>query len=699
MCLTDTPNDPLARRPFRVTTTLSSQDRQMTLTNSLVDCGCTGAYTVINEALVPEVCKRLQIEPYPLSKPKPLRGYDGQLSKRPITHCLLPTLDVHGHKEGSCPILIAQLGQHDLILGKPWMNKHGVILDMLKDKVLFVPGRCEHDDNKVSTAEDLSFLPTTPSVVITRPPKPTAKDESDEDSSGMDHSKDTSNRKRSTPTPRALKEKMIKEPDLIDIAEIGAPAYYHLARNKENKLFSLTMNEIYDTPCEPPPTKTVQRDNRIPLNKPYPCGSESKYKKCCGSYTPKTVQINNAEVLTPQEMLNRLPVDYHNYADVFDRSKTDVLPPHRSYDHKLEFAENADKNALPKSRIYPLSGHKLEQVKKYLDEHLRKGFIVPSHAPFASPVLFAEKPNGGLRFCVDYRKLNAITKRNRYPIPLIDEVLAKIQDCKYLTRLNIIATFNKLRMHPDNENFTTFVTSLETYKYRMLPFGLTNDPATYQQYMNDILFEYLNDFCQAYLDDILIYSKTKKDHVKHVRLILQKLREAGLQVDILKCEFHVQETKFLGLLVSIDGLRMDPAKIQAVVDWATPTNLKEVQAFIGFCNFYRRFIRDFSKIVKPMISLTGKGIIFDWSPACQEAFKQLKINVTQAPTLRHFDRSKEAILETDSSDYVNGGVLSQYDDEGVLHPVAFYSKNLTPAECNYQIYDKELLAIIRCLKH
>ncbi len=254
-------------------------------------------------------------------------------------------------------------------------------------------------------------------------------------------------------------------------------------------------------------------------------------------------------------------------------------------------------------------------------------------------------------------------------------------------------------MHPDSEDLTTFITSFGTYKYRVMPFGLTNGPASYQHYMNDVLFEYLNQFCQAYLDDIIIYSKTRKEHVQYVRKVLQKLREAGLQADIFKCEFHVQETAFLGLLVSTEGLRMDPKKVQAVLDWAKPTALKQVQAFVGFCNFYRRFIKDFSKIVRPMTQLTQKDVPFEWTEACQKAFDTLKKQVTEAPVLKHFDREREAILEADSSDYVNGGVLSQYDDQGVLHPVAFYSKNMVPAECNYEIYDKELLAIIRCLEH
>lgn len=690
MCLTDTPNDPFARRAFKTPITLSSQQQEKPL-DALVDSGCSGAYTLIDRAISKQACEELHLEPVPLPRPRPIRGYDGKLAKKPITHCLLPNLTVNGHKESTCPMLIADLGTHDVILGKPWLNRHGVLLDMLKDKLLFVPGRCNHDGNKVSSSEDLTFVntpkvtfsgpSTTPKAILKRPSKPSV-----EDAPEMTSATPPSEHRKKEDPPIA------DTPAALDILEIGAAAFHTLAKDKSNTLFTVTPSGNHES--LPIPTS---RNKRIPVNKPCPCGSSIKYKHCCGSHSP--IHVNSTDKITPDEIKRRLPEEYHDYLDVFDRDKADELPPHRPCDHKLEFTEGADKTKLPRSRIYPISGRKLDEVKKYLDEYLKKGFIVPSQAPFASPILFAEKPNGGLRFCVDYRKLNQITKRNRYPIPLIDEVLAQIQGCKYLTRLDIIAAFNKLRMHPDSEDFTTFITSLGAYKYRVLPFGLTNGPANYQQYMNDILFDYLNDFCQAYLDDILIYSKTKKEHIRHVRLVLQRLREAGLQVDILKCEFHVQETKFLGLLVSTDGLRMDPAKIAAVVDWTTPTNLKEMQAFVGFCNFYRRFIKNFSKIVRPMVKLTRKDVAFEWSEDCQQAFNQLKIVITQAPVLRHFDRSKEAILETDSSDFVNGGVLSQYDEDGVLHPVAFYSKNMTPAECNYQIYDKELLAIIRCLEH
>ncbi|SLM34530.1 retrotransposon nucleocapsid protein [Lasallia pustulata] len=440
--------------------------------------------------------------------------------------------------------------------------------------------------------------------------------------------------------------------DTVDIAIIGAAAFNRLNTRRQYQdgvqLFSMTIQEM---------------------------------EKALSEQTADNTSEVNISVLSMEEVLAKVPMPYQDLKDAFDPVKAKQLPAHQSYDHEIKI--EGDRTKLPQSRVYPISNYKLQKLKEYLDENLKKGFISPSHAPYTSPVLFAVKLNGSLRVCVDYRKLNAITKRNRYPIPLIEETLAKVTGCKYLTKLDVIAAFNKLRMHPNSEDYTTFITSMGAYKYHVLPFGLTNSPANYQHYMNDVLWDHLNNFCSTYLDDILIYSKTLKERTQHVRAVLQKLIDAGLQVDIEKCKFHVQETSFLGVLLSTDGLRMDSKKVQVVVDWSTPTNLKQVQAFIGFCNFYRWFIKGFSKIIGPMLKLTQKGVIFQWT----DTF------------LQHFDRTRKAILETDSSDHVNAGVLSQYDDDKVLHPVAFYSKNMVPAECNYEIYDKELLAIICCLEH
>ncbi len=211
-----------------------------------------------------------------------------------------------------------------------------------------------------------------------------------------------------------------------------------------------------------------------------------------------------------------------------------------------------------------MSSHKLQKIKEYLEENLKKKFITFSKASFASSILFVEKKDDSLRFCVNYRKLNALIKRDRYSILLIDEVLARIQGSKYLTRLDIIAAFNKLRMSTESENLITFVTFFDVYKYRVMLFELINESTFFQHYINDVLFNCLHKFCQAYLNDILIYSKILKEHRTHVKEMLDKLREAGLQIDIDKCEFEVQETSFLELLIFINDLRMNSRKVDVI---------------------------------------------------------------------------------------------------------------------------------------
>ena len=202
-----------------------------------------------------------------------------------------------------------------------------------------------------------------------------------------------------------------------------------------------------------------------------------------------------------------------------------------------------------------------------MDKNLAKGFIKPNSSSYTLPILFVLKKSNSLRFYVDYRRLNAMTKKNRYPIPLIQEIIARLVGTRYFTRFDIVAAFNNLRIHPDSQGYTMFKTLFGSYIYKVLPFKLTGGPSSWQRLINDILFEYLNDFCAVYLDDILIYSKTLKEHKGQVNKILDKLIEAGLLVDIEKSEFHVQETAFLEVIVGINGVRMYLKKIQAIVDW------------------------------------------------------------------------------------------------------------------------------------
>ena len=235
-------------------------------------------------------------------------------------------------------------------------------------------------------------------------------------------------------------------------------------------------------------------------------------------------------VMSLNELKKKFSIVYHDFLNVFDREKTTQLLLHRSYDHKIELEEESQ---LSRSRLYSMSSHKLQKIKEYLEENLKKKFITLSKASFALSILFVEKKDDSLRFCMNYWKLNALIKRDRYLILLIDEVLSWIQDSKYLTWLDIIVAFNKLRMSSESENLTTFVTFFNIYKYRVMLFELTNESASFQHYINDVLFECLHKFCQIYLNDILIYSKTLKEHRTHMKEVLDKLREVDLQINIV----------------------------------------------------------------------------------------------------------------------------------------------------------------------
>ncbi|KAH5222643.1 hypothetical protein HBI18_040700 [Parastagonospora nodorum] len=399
----------------------------------------------------------------------------------------------------------------------------------------------------------------------------------------------------------------------------------------------------------------------------------------------------------PIDPKTKLPEYHWDEVDLFSKTISDLLPPSRpGTDHRILLQPGA---IAPNGPLYGMSRDELLVLRDYLRENLDKGFIRASSSSAASPVLFVKKPGGGLRFCVDYRGLNAVTIKDRYPIPLIQETLSRLSKAKIFTKLDVIAAFNKLRIADGDEEKTAFKTRLGLFEYLVVPFGLSNAPASFQRFINGVLGDSLDQYVTCYLDDILIYSDSVKEHKKHVATVLRKLREAGLQCDIKKSEFYVTETQYLGLIISTHGIKMCPSKIRAVVEWEPPRNLKDVQAFLGFANFYRRFIPDFSGTVKAMVALTKKGVLFHWDDFCQQGFDKLKAAFVRSPVLAHFDPDKPCLVETDSSDYVNAGVLSQHDDDNILRPVAYYSSKLTPAECNYEIYDKELLAIIKAFEY
>ncbi len=298
-------------------------------------------------------------------------------------------------------------------------------------------------------------------------------------------------------------------------------------------------------------------------------------------------------VMSLNELKKKLSIIYHNFLNVFDREKTTQLFSHQSYNHKIELEEESQ---FFKSWLYLMSSYKLQKIKEYLKENLKKKFITLSKASFASLILFVKKKDDSLRFCMNYQKLNALIKRDCYSIILINEVLTWIQDSKYLTQLDIIITFNKLHMSSESKDLTTFITFFNIYKYKVMLFELINEFAFFQHYINNVLFNCLHKFCQTHLNDIFIYSKTLKEHKTHVKKVLKKLHEIDLQINIDKCKFKIQKISFLELLIFINNLQMNSWKVDVIWDWKVFQSLTHVQIFIDFCNFYQWFIKNFSKI-------------------------------------------------------------------------------------------------------
>ncbi|PRP73023.1 retrotransposon nucleocapsid protein, partial [Planoprotostelium fungivorum] len=477
-----------------------------------------------------------------------------------------------------------------------------------------------------------------------------------------------------------------------------------------------------------------------------------------------------------------LPKEYRAYAAAFVDSVRE-LPLHGPQDLRIDIQEG---RAPPFGPLYSLSAEELKLVHDYIETMVSRGLIRPSTSPCGAPILFARKKDGSLRLCVDYRKLNDITVKNVYPLPLIPQLLDRLGSAKIFTKLDLKDAYWLIRIREGDEWKTAFRTRYGLFEYLVMPFGLSNAPGNFQAYVHSCfsdmldqfpldhrvneqeikwgsslpyrlgsakiftkldlkdaywliciregdewktafrtrygLFEYLvmpfglsnapgnfqayvhscfsdmlDRFVIIYLDDFLIFSESEEEHVQHVSLVLQRMIEKKLFCNLKKCQFHTTRVEFLGYDISPLGLHMCPDRIKSIQDWKPPTNVKETQSFLGFCNFYRNFIPYYSTLSSPLSNLTRKTVAWEWGTAQQKAFDDLKTAFASADVVRHFDNTLGLVLETDASDFAISGILSQTHPDG-LRPISFYSRKMKEAELNYDTHDKELLAIVECLK-
>ena len=427
--------------------------------------------------------------------------------------------------------------------------------------------------------------------------------------------------------------------------------------------------------------------------------AEPQVRTLSGGHRPakpveKTSKVIDHTVCGPPVTKRPLPAQLipviERFKHMFPEKLPLGLPPSRATDHRITLVDNYQ---IPTHRVYRMSPVETEELRKQVDAYLAAGHIEPACSPFGAGVLFVPKKEGTLRMCVDYRALNKITLADRYPMPRIDEMLDSIAFATYFTKLDLTQGFHQIRIHPESIYKTAFQTKFGSFQFRVMPFGLSNAPATFQRTMNN-LFDDIRAYVGAYMDDIIVFSKTLEEHVLHVTEVLSRLERETLYGKESKTEYAQPEVEFCGYIVGSGGIRPQPSKLQAVYDWKPPCTPTQVRSFLGLCGFYNRFVPHFATIAAPLTDLLHKSKTWEWSTLQQESFDQLKRALLSKVILAFPDTTPPYVLHSDASEVGIGATLSQPDTDGHLRLIACRSRKLHASEKNYPVHEKELLALV-----
>ncbi|GAU25035.1 hypothetical protein TSUD_155090 [Trifolium subterraneum] len=401
------------------------------------------------------------------------------------------------------------------------------------------------------------------------------------------------------------------------------------------------------------------------------------------SFTLPSCQLLHTQS-EPKKVPEPISLLIHSFADIFEEPKK--LPPTRiGFDHKIPLKEGTEPFNL---RPYRYASMQKTIIDKLIDEMMIQGVIRHSTSPYASPTVLVRKKDGSWRLCVDFRKLNSLTIKDRFPIPLIEDLMDELGGASIFSKLDMKSGYHQLRMATGEEPKTAFKTHSGHFEYLVMPFGLTNAPASFQALMNHIFKPFLRKFVIVFFDDILVYSQSLSDHITHLELIFRTIREQNLFLNKAKCHFTTNKVEYLGHFITKEGVSTDPSKISAVSEWHLPTNLKQLRGFLGLAGYYRRFVKNFGKIAQPLTDMLKRDN-FHWNDSSKFAFETLKQALASAPVLALPDFTKKFVVETDASGTGIGAVLMQEK-----HPIAYISKSLGPKHRAMSVYERELLAII-----
>jgi len=381
---------------------------------------------------------------------------------------------------------------------------------------------------------------------------------------------------------------------------------------------------------------------------------------------------------------------------VFRKKQSERMPTRKLWDHAIEVKEGF----LPrKGKVYPLSREEREEVREFVKEQLKKGYIQLSKSPQMAPVFFVGKKDGKKRMVQDYQYLNKWMIKNNYPLPLISDVLENIGTKKLFTKMDLRWGYNNVRIKEGDEWKAVFMTPEESFEPTVMFFGLTNSLETFQVMMNKLLRDLINTGQVAvFIDDMIVGTETEEGYEELVVEVIKRLEENDLYVKLEKCKWKVKEVEFLGVIIGLEGIKMEKENVKGVLEWPTPKCIKDVQKFLGLANYHHWFIEGFATVARLLHDLVKKDKKWDWMERQEKAFKELKKQFTKEPVLAAPDIDKKMRMEADTSDYATGGILSMECKDGLWRPVAFLSKSLNETERNYKIHNKEMLAIVRGLE-
>lgn len=593
--------------------------RSSTFTKALLDSGATGCFADSH------FVRQHDFRTRRLPRAIPLFNIDGTPNEMgSITEVVDFICRYKNHSERMV-FYITQLGSHPIILGHNWLTEHNPEIDWKTGKVTMsrCPEHCQHARATVWSPGTVSpdevedkdnYEEEHPALVPLQSERRTQGVTVEDALSDNDEEYDDDEDKY---VP-VLEDEPLQYKSLLPW---GAP---------EERIFALmTISDEYTEEMEIRATGSISARMAADAAKANDTGSV------------------------------RVPPQYREFEKVFSKESFDELPSKRPWDHAIELTPGAQPFS---TKVYPMSPIEQNELDKFLDENLKSHRIRPSKSPMASPVFFVKKKDGSLRFVQDYCKLNAITVKNAYPLPLIPDIMNQISSAKakYFTKFDVRWGYNNVRIKEGDEWKAAFRTNQGLYEPLVMFFGLTNSPATFQTMMNDLFKDLIDEgFVVVYMDDILIFSETLEHHRQLVRRVLKILLDNKLYLKLEKCVFESLRVEYLGLILSEGQIEMDPVKVAGVRNWPTPRNVTEVRSFLGFCNFYRRFMKDFSKLSKPLNNLTQKEKNWEWGNTEEEAFTALKNAITSTPILVTPDQTRKFRLETDASGYATGGVLSQ----------------------------------------